>query len=120
MIGSKAKVMKDLRAVGVEVGTDATDIDSFERSLQGCHQWQRCFEGSYVGVYQNTGAWKSRQMVAEHVFFDQRKSLRNVNGLVGMPFNGGGDYRCDQPSRCIWRSFIPIKRSLQRISITTW
>jgi hypothetical protein len=29
MIGSKAKVMKDLRALWeVEVGTDATDIDS--------------------------------------------------------------------------------------------
>jgi hypothetical protein len=74
MIGSKAKVMKDLRALWeVEVGTDATDIDSFERSLQGCHQWQRCFE-AMLACIRDTGAWKSSgDGSREHVFFDQRK-----------------------------------------------
>jgi hypothetical protein len=123
MIGSKAKVMKDLRALWeVEVGTDATDIDSIERSLQGCHQWQRCSKEALACI-RDTGAWKSRQvMVAESTFSlikEREPTQRELTSLVCLSTVAEITDAINHLDEHM-AEFYSIKRSLQRISITTW
>lgn len=71
MIGSKAKVMKDLRALWeVEVGTDATDIDSdLNVAYKAVINGNDASKEAMLSCIRDTDAWRSRQvMVAESTF----------------------------------------------------
>jgi hypothetical protein len=88
MIGSKAKVMKDLRALWeVEVGTDATDIDSdLNVAYKAVINGNDASKEAMLACIRDTGAWKSRQvMVAESTFSlikEREPTQRELDSLV--------------------------------------